>query len=261
MNLFERNNDNMSALYSLPSSLCLVLLIHCIRVTSQEPRTYAQLESYAEYPQWLTTSEGLAQFSFRASRSDGLLLYLDSNNSNGHYLAVWLQGGRLKARVEVGGAEALETTFGEHLNDLDLHVVKIVHNDQEFKFFVDNAFRGRLTYATHLVFTTKSRVFLGGMRSTYLPDYAGAAEMGPLAGCVEEVKFADNSIHNLRLETKEPLLEHQLLSGCVDECAPVGGGAQCNGGRCITSWSSPDRYFCDCSGAGGVGEFCTEGGL
>lgn len=238
----------------------VLLLLHCIRVACQsESYTYTESESYVEYPQWLTTQEGLAVFSFRASQANGLLFYLDSDNNGGHYLVVWLQDGRLKARMEAGGDGPLETTFGEHLNDLSFHKVLIKHFYQMFEFYLDDQplRLGNITYDINLVFETQSSVFLGGLPSSYTADYEAAMSMHSLAGCVENVRFADNSIIGLDLEAKLPLRKHGLLEGCVDNC--TSDVSRCNGGECVTSWSNPDGYFCDCSAATSVGENCASG--
>lgn len=244
--------DSRQLLWSLP----YLLLLQYIRVSCQS-YTYVDPESYAEYPQWLTTREGVALFSFRASKADGLLFYLDSGGNGGHYLAIWLQDGQLKARTYVGGDVPIETTFGQHLNDLQLHTLRIRHFDQEFDFYLDNVPLGNLTYDLSLRFETHSSVFFGGIPTSYEADYEPAKSMNALAGCVENVSFADHSILNLDLELKVPTRTNELLEGCVDKCA--GDNTHCNDGECVTSWSSPDGFFCDCSTAVDVGEFCTSG--
>lgn len=239
-------------LWSLP----YLLLLQYIRVACQS-YTYVKPESYAEYPQWLTTREGVAVFSFRASQANGLLFYLDSDSNGGHYLAIWLQDGQMKARTYVGGTVPLETTFGEHLNDLQLHTLRIVHFDQEFDFYLDNVRLGNLTYDLSLRFETHSSVFFGGLPTSYEADYEPAKTMNALAGCVENVSFADHSIGMLDLELRAPKTTNELLEGCVDRC--TGDNTLCNDGKCVTSWSSPNGYFCDCSSAVNLGEFCTSG--
>lgn len=241
---------------SLLRSLPYLFLLQYIRVACQS-YTYVKPESYAEYQQWLTTRAGIAVFSFRASQADGLLLYLDSNNNGGHYLAVWLQDGRLKARTYVGGDEPLETTFGEHLNDLKVHTLRIIHFDQKFDFHLDNVPLGNLTYDPSLRFEAHSNVFFGGLPASYDADYGPAMTMNAVAGCVANVSFADHSTSNLELQSRTPIMKNELLEGCVDRCA--GDNSLCNDGECVTSWSSPNEYFCDCSSAVNVGEFCTSG--
>lgn len=239
-------------------SLLYLFLLQYIRVACQS-YTYVKPESYAEYKQWLTTRAGIAVFSFRASQADGLLFYLDSNDSGGHYLAVWLQDGQLKARTYVGGDLPLETTFGEHLNDLRPHTLRIIHFDQKFDFYLDNSNvpLGNLTYDLDLRFATHSNVYLGGLPTSYLADYQPATTMHAVAGCVANVSFADHSINNLELQPRSPIRKNELLEGCVDRCA--GDNTLCSDGECVTSWSSPNEYFCDCSSATNVGEFCTSG--
>ena len=244
---------------SLFFSSCLVLLLLCCtHVFSQNPKTYASPDSYAEFPQWYLTRDGRADLSFRASSEDGLLLYLDSSNNSGHYLAVWLQAGRLKVRLEVDDAAPLEGSLGQHLNDLSRHDVTIVHYNQEFVVYLNATDSIMLTYDVELSFQTQSYVFIGGIPSSYSPDYAEIAEIGPLAGCIENVRFADNSIDPLFLEAKLPLTENQLQAGCLDACSADTDGTLCNGGRCVTSWSSPGGYFCDCSSSADVGDYCNE---
>lgn len=242
-------------LWSLP----YLLLLQYIRVSCQS-YTYVDPESYAVYPQWLTTREGVAVFSFRASQADGLLFYVDSEGNGGNYLAVWLQDGQLKARTCVGDtAVKIETTFGQHLNDLQLHTLRIRHFDHEFHFYLDNELEplGNLTYELHLTFRTYSSVFFGGIPTSHEADYEPAKTMKALAGCMANVSFSNNTISTLELELKIPTRTNELLQGCVDKCA--GDDTLCNGGECVTSWSIPNGYFCDCSSAANVGEFCTSG--
>lgn len=235
----------------------LVVLICSGQASGQDARTFTSQDSYAEYPRWILTRDGLAVFSFRASRGDGLLLYLDSSGTSGHYLAVWLQGGRMAVKVEVGEDEPLEASFSEHLNDLNLHTVNILHTDREFTFFLNGTEQAELQYSLSLTFSTQSNVFVGGLPISYEPDLAEVRDVGPLAGCVQNVKFANDSTFPITLQPRQPIAENELQAGCVDECAS--GQAECNGGRCVTSWFVPAGYFCDCSSADGVGEHCNEG--
>ena len=232
-------------------SLPYLLLLHRIHVSCQL-YTYAQPDSYAEFPQWHT---GLVDFSFRASRADGLLFYLDSLNNGGDYLVLWLQDGLLKARMDASGGDApLETEIGSHLNDLGLHSLRIRHDYREFVFYLDELPLESLSYDFDQQFDTRSNVFIGGLPDTYTADYEPAIEMAPLSGCIVNITFSD-SISSLSLEPRPPITENELLDGCVDRCVV----AECNGGECVTSWSAPNGYFCDCSEAAGVGESCTTG--
>ena len=235
----------------------LIVLICSGQTAGQNARTFTSPDSYAEYPRWILTRDGLAVLSFRASREDGLLLYLDSSGGSGHYLAVWLQGGRVVVRVEVGEDDPLEASFGEHLNDLNLHTLKIVHTEREFKFLLNNTEEAALSYNLERTFSTQSNVFVGGLPSSYEPDLAEVWDVVPLAGCVENVRFANDSVFQITLQPRQPIAENALQVGCVDACA--NGEAECNGGRCVTSWFVPGGYFCDCSSADGVGEHCSEG--
>ena len=232
-------------------SLLYSLLLHRVHVSCQS-YTYAQPGSYAEFPQW---HNGLVDFSFRASRADGLLLYLDSLNNGGDYLILWLQDGLLKARADAGGPTPLETTIGSHLNDIELHWLRIRHYDKQFAFYLDDLPLQYLTYDLNLQFDTRSNVFIGGLPASYTADYEPVTALAPLSGCVEDVRFAEDSISPHSLESRAPITEHELLDGCVDRCID----AECNDGECVTSWSIPSGYFCDCSEAAGVGESCTTG--
>ena len=234
-----------------------VALLSCGQTTGENARTFAFLDSYAEYPRWILTRKGLASFDFRASGESGLLLYLDSSGNSGHYLAVWLQGGGITARVEVGGEAPLEATFGNYLNDLALHSVSIIHSNRAFRFLLDGTELASLQYSLELTFDTQSGVYLGGLPDSYEPDLSSVRQIGALAGCLQDVKFANNSSFPIDLQLRLPMEENELQVGCVHQCAR--DQAACNGGRCVTSWSLPLGYFCDCSSADGAGEDCTEG--
>ena len=253
--------DGRSILWSL-RYLCLLLLVHCIRVAC-ESYTYAQPDSYAKYPRWRTAQDGLAEFSFLTSQADALLFYLDSDNDSGNYLVIWLEGGRLKARTKVGtgAGSVLGTTFGEHLNDLNLHTLLIRHYDKQFTFHLDSMdLVGNLTYdQSHLQFQTRSYVYIGGLPSSHVPDYEAAARIEPLAGCVKRVSFADDSIERLQMEPRDPVTKHQLADGCVDRCATTDANCGDGGGTCVRSWAVPGGYFCDCSAATNVGQSCNTG--
>ena len=234
-----------------------VVLLSCGQTTGENARTFAFSGSYAEYPRWILTRKGLASFDFRASGERGLLLYLDSSGNSGHYLALWLQGGGITAWVEVGGEAPLEATFGNHLNDLALHSVSIIHSNRTFQFLLDGTELASLQYSLGLTFDTQSGVYLGGLPASYDPDLSSVRQTGTLAGCLQNVKFANNSFSPNDLQLRLPMEENELHVGCVDQCAS--DQTACNGGQCVTSWSLPRGYFCDCSSADGAGEDCTEG--
>jgi hypothetical protein len=178
---------------------------------------------------------------------------LDSLNNGGDYLILWLQDGLLKARADAGGPTPLETTIGSHLNDIELHWLRIRHYDKQFAFYLDDLPLQYLTYDLNLQFDTRSNVFIGGLPASYTADYEPVTALAPLSGCVEDVRFAEDSISPHSLESRAPITEHELLDGCVDRCID----AECNDGECVTSWSIPSGYFCDCSEAARVGESCT----
>lgn len=233
---------------------CLVLLVHFLRVASGAQYTYAgRPGSYARYERWNTGQDGVATFSFKTSQADALLFYLDSSGNGGNFLVVWLEEGRMNARIEVGSAGPLDTRFGRHLNDLASHSLLITHTQSRFEFHLDGNKAGEVRYDFGHIFQTRSSVYIGGLPTSYEPDYGPAASLEPLAGCVDNVKFADGSPNSIQLRSRDPQETNELEEGCVDGCE----NAQCNGGRCVQNWSRPGGYFCDCSSAENVGEFCT----
>ena len=242
----------------LPCLHCLLMLVPLVP-GADSAYTYARRPgSYAEYDRWSTTQDGLATFNFKTSQADALLFYLDSSGNGGNYLVVWLEDGRMNARIKVGSGQAaplLETTFGLHLNDLRQHSLLIKHSRGTFEFYLNTEKAGELRYNVKHLFQTLSQVYIGGLPTSYVPDYEAASEMQPLAGCVDGVRFADASPNIIELRPREPSATNELQEGCSDGCAD---DAQCNGGRCVQNWSRPDGFFCDCSSADNVGEFCTD---
>ena len=240
---------------------CLLALHHCLRPALSAAFTFMEPDSYAEYPRWRTSQDGLAEFLFRTSQTDGLLFYLDSITSESRdYLAVWLEDGRLRGRMEAGGSESegeapLETTFGEHrFNDLVWHELHIRHFQNKFEFYVDGSLQGNLTYDLQLRFETGSSVYVGGLPSSYDADFEAVTTFKSLAGCVRGVKFANDSIQQLMLRARDPDSQNGLLDGCLDGCG--GASSVCNGGECVKDWASPGGFFCDCSQTSYFGRFC-----
>ena len=238
--------------------LCLHCLVLLLRVARGVSYTYARRPgTYVEYDRWRTTQDGLATFNFKTSQADALLFYLDSSGNGGNFLAVWLEDGVMNARIKVGSGSAaplLETTFGDHLNDLSQHSLLIKHSRGTFEFYLDDAKAGELRYNVKHLFQTRSQVYIGGLPASYEPDYESASQLQPLAGCIDGVRFADASPNIIELRSRDPSATNGVQEGCSDGCAD----AQCNGGRCVRNWSRPDGFFCDCSAADNVGEFCTD---
>lgn len=239
--------------------LLLLLLYSCLRVAqTSETYTYMGKESYAEYPRWRTAQDGLAEFAFRTSQADAILFYLDSIiSASQDYLALWLDNGRIRARMEAGGTASdgggpLETVFGEHFNNLHWHSVHIKHFRRKFEFYIDDVLQGNLTYDLDQTFEAGSYVYIGGLPSSHNAHYDAASSIKSLAGCIKDVSFADDSIVPLQMRPKSPLSTNKLSDGCLDGCAT----SNCNDGVCVKNWGNAGGSFCDCSEATDAGQFC-----
>ena len=242
-------------------SLCFLLLGQALRVASGEAFTFSRRPgSYAEYEQWRTSQDGLAKFDFLTSQADAMLFYLESNINGMNYLLLWLEEGRMRARVRVGDpATTLEATFGNHLNDLSRHSVLVKHSQNTFQFHLGRQKVAEIRYEVPLLFQTGSNVFIGGLPASLSPASVQAAALQPFAGCVEEVRFADDSTELIKLRARPTVATSGLQEGCLNSCSDDDGGARCNGGECVRSWAAGDEGFmCDCSQTASVGPRCTR---
>ena len=161
----------------------------------------------------------------------------------------------MRARCEVSGTLSETQTFGQHLNNLKVSTLEIAHVGNQFEFYLGSERQSSLKYDLNMRYQPTTRVYIGGLPSSFVPAYRAEREMNSLVGCLGDVMFADHSSLIIDLQAREPVRTNQLSDGCVDGCAD----ADCNGGRCVPSWATPRGYFCDCSSASGVGEFCNTG--
>ena len=226
----------------------------------QISRTFLGSGSYAEFPQWLTTTEGLAHFSFITSAPSGLLFYIDSTGTSGDYLLLQLQSGSVTVEVRVGGnvpsstQETHRETLGEHLNDNLLHNIRIVHANSRFSFTLDGSIDRDILYSLDLNFDTRGSVYFGGIPESYAPD-AQFDTSSIFIGCLQDIQFANNSFFPFSVMRKQPLDENNLRSRCVDPCANI----SCNGGVCVSQWPTEETAFCDCRDTNRAGPTCSDG--
>ena len=110
-------------------------------------------------------------------------------------------------------------------------------------------------YASDLVPTFGSGgVFIGGT-----PPNVITGNHTSFMGCLEEVLFGSGNISTATVESSalqplQPLQTRGVVRyGCPDPCS----GVNCGAGCCVARW--PNNAFCDCSDAGLLGKFCTEG--
>lgn len=230
-----------------------LLLLHSVRDVCGNNYTFTHPDSYAEY-RWVNVQDGQAEFTFRTSQADALLFYQGNGNEAGDYLVLWLEGGRLKARCQVGGS-VFETMFGDRVNDLGLHKLFILHTSNQFEFYLQDIYMRSLSYEVGLLYQARFRVYIGGLPSSLIPAYRPARRMRSFAGCLGDVMFADHSTNYLG--SRSPVSKNHVVDGCSDGCESA--AADCNGGTCVRSWATPRGYFCDCSFVSGVGEFCNIG--
>lgn len=234
-----------------------MLLAAATLVVRGEPYTLTGA-GYVEYGQWLASVDGLASFSFTTSQENALLFYVDSSGDGGNYLAVWLEGGKMKVRMNVDGDphSPQVAEFGQHLNNLTSRTLSILHVSGTFDFTI-GADSARLNYRIGLHFPTRSHVFIGGIPASYEPDYAAVATLNRFAGCMDEVKFANNSVSPVNMRPGRALIKEGFRAGCADACAD--DATRCNGGLCVRSWTRSEGYFCDCSSTDRAGQHCNEG--
>lgn len=219
-------------------------------------RTYLGGGSYSQYPPWRAITEGRCQFSFRTSELNGTLLYVDSSGCSGDYLYLRLRNGGIQLRIRVGTAGELQESFGEHLNDNQLHDVHILHNRGQFSVSMDGSTVAMVSSPPGVENTldTHSHVFIGGIPDSYIPDLEYVSSEQNFVGCVENITFADDSTLSTSLMYRMPTAERNVRIGCEVPCVTD----PCNSGTCIPRWPV-ENVFCDCRNTLQAGTTCSEG--
>ena len=240
----------------------LLLCNNICRGQDDTSRTFLGAGSYAVFPRWIATTQGLAELSFITSAPSGLLLYIDSMESSGDYLLLLLENGSVTVEVRVGGSAellspvVLEGRIGEHLHDNQLHSIRIQHIDSLFIFILDGNSPSELElefqYPQDLFLDTRGQVFSGGIPESYVPDAQFDTSLN-FIGCLQDIQFVNNSFFSLQF--LQPLEESGVMPGCVDPCSNV----SCNGGECVPQWPTSETAFCDCRNTGRAGPTCSDG--
>lgn len=248
--------------------LALVLLYFLVgaspvRSTTTRSRTFHSAQSYAVYPQWLASAEGICEFQFRTSQGNGILLYIDGNGEQPiRYLFMELRDGQIHVEISVGAPEQLRGSFGECLNDNNLHTVTVTHSSKEFVFRLNGTIAVVLQYDLHFSFESRSRTFFGQLPPTHIPDLLTVLMQVGFIGCLEDIEFANDTSDAFSLRYQPPLSSTGVTEGCADPCGAQGSPSPClNGGVCLTLWEGEGTALCDCRGASPkrVGQRCAEG--
>ena len=241
------------------AALMSLLIILCSLLCSTQavtPRTMVSLDSYLVYPQWLPSPQRILRLTFRTSELNGVLVYSEGCDRP-DYLMVQLLNGSLVARLSLREGEVTESELGDLLNDNQPHQLTVYHDppNLQFRYVLDGGSPVEEGYPSDLIPAFGSGgVFIGG-----IPPDVTAENHTSFVGCLDAVLFGTGSIptatvESLTLQSPQPLQTGGVVrDGCPDPCSSV----NCGEGRCVARW--PDRAFCDCSDAGLLGEFCTEG--
>ncbi len=233
---------------------------HLVSGNSINSRTFYSTQSYAIYPQWLASTDGRCEFSFKTSQENGILIYIDGNGELPlRFLYVELKGGQVAVTINVGAPESLTGVFGEHLNDNQLQTITIIHSNKEFDFRLNGTSVARLQYDHQFSFESRSRTFFGGLSPTHVPDLD--LSQVNFIGCLQDIKFANGTSDAFSLAPQPPFSTRNVTVGCEDPCDSLEQNPCMNGGVCLTLWEGGGTALCDCRDSSPlkVGQHCNEG--
>ena len=243
--------------------LCMTVALLVSSSAAQLPgsetigRTFLGGGSYAVYPQWLITDEGLCEFTFATSQLNGSVFYMDGAEGSEDFLYIQLLEGKIAVDIGIGRPQLrLQAHFGENINDNQPHNVTIIHNSKQFEFRLDGTLVATLNYSDTSSPDFRSQVHFGGVSDSHA-GLASVLSDTSFAGCLQSIQFANCSIAPTMLFNREPLIENRVQNGCSDPCQRN----SCNGGRCIRQWGTDVGYYCDCRDTLRAGPTCLEGVL
>lgn len=124
------------------------------------------VNSYAQYPRWIPSSNGSLDFLFSTTEADGLLLYTDNEGSY-QFFQLTLVEGTARLRYNLGSGARLVST-GRNLNDGFWHHVRIQRRGDSTDFIVDNRVETHESREYEQTFGTQQSsgsVFFGGIAS------------------------------------------------------------------------------------------------
>ena len=208
----------------------------------------------------MAQDEGVLRFTFLTSVRDGLLMYLEGDNTTeaAHTVLVVLQGGSLVIEVNFEVDNMHQYILGNFLNDNRPHTLTIHHSvdNRQFEFKLDSGAAVECPYASHITpnFGTRE-VYFGGS----LSDSMATENVTNFIGCLSDMLSAvGSSLSVATLDSELQALDvifstEMIQENCQDPCA----GKDCGNGRCVAY--RPDLAFCDCRESGMLGENCTEG--
>lgn len=243
--------------------ICIYLLLLVRSSVPQPPssgntgKVFLGGNNYAVYPQWLIEDEGLCEFIIRTSRLTGFLFYMDGAVTSQDFLYLRLVEGTVTVEIGIGTPQStLTTQFGENINDNQPHTVMVIHSNKQFEFRLDGTTVARLSYPD--IFSTEfhSPVLFGGVPNSYLVQFNSTRSDVNFAGCLQSIQFANSTNASTMLQTRNPVMENGVQSGCLEPCRSIPCG---NGGRCIQQWGTGRGYYCDCRGTSQAGSNCSEG--
>ncbi|XP_035264656.1 neurexin 2b isoform X2 [Anguilla anguilla] len=244
------------------------LVFRCEDVAALDPVTFETAASFIALPKWNTKKTGSISFDFRTTEPSGLLLFSHGRPQGPKdqrpgrelktdYFAIELLDGYLYLLMDMGSGSIKIKTSNKKVNDGDWCHVDFQREGRKGSISVNSRSTPFFSNEGSEILDLDSEMYLGGLPESradlVLPPEVWTAVLNyGYVGCVRDL-FIDGKSRDVRR-----LAEMQSAPGvssfCTRELQKKCGSAPCgNGGQCREGWN---RYICDCTGTGFLGENC-----
>ncbi|XP_036403701.1 neurexin 2b isoform X3 [Megalops cyprinoides] len=244
------------------------LVFRCEDVAALDPVTFETPESYIALPKWNTKKTGSISFDFRTTEPSGLLLFSHGRphgpkeqrpgrELKTDYFAIELLDGFLYLLMDMGSGSIKIKTSNKKVNDGEWCHVDFQREGRKGSISVNSRSTPFNSNEGSEILDLDSEMYLGGLPESrtglVLPPEVWTALLNyGYVGCVRDL-FIDGKSRDVRR-----LAEMQSVPGvssfCTRELQKKCSSAPCgNGGQCREGWN---RYICDCTGTGYLGENC-----
>ncbi|XP_051990545.1 neurexin-2-like isoform X5 [Xyrauchen texanus] len=244
------------------------LVFRCEDVAALDPVTFETPESYIALPRWDTKKTSSISFDFRTTEPSGLLLFSHGKPQStkeqrpgremkSDYFAMELLDGFLFLLMDMGSGSIKFKTSNKKVNDGEWCHVDFQREGRKGSISVNSRSIPFNANEGSEILDLDSDMYLGGLPETHqgliLPPEVWTALLNyGYVGCVRDL-FIDGKSRDVRR-----IAEIQSVPGvssfCTRELQKRCSSAPCgNGGQCKEGWN---RYICDCTGTGYLGDNC-----
>ncbi|XP_036379307.1 neurexin 2a isoform X3 [Megalops cyprinoides] len=244
------------------------LVFRCEDVAALDPVTFETPESYIALPRWNTKKTGSISFDFRTTEPSGLLLFSHGRlpgpkeqrpdrQPKADYFAIELLDGFLYLLMDMGSGSIKMKASNKKVNDGEWCHVDFQREGRKGSISVNSRSTPFFSNEGSEILDLDSDMFLGGLpesRSDLVmpPEVWTALLNYGYVGCVRDL-FIDGKSRDVR-RLAEMQSAASVSSFCTRELQKKCASAPCgNRGQCREGWN---RYICDCTGTGYLGQNC-----